>query len=195
MDILGLDDLHRTAKLELDEGLACSLDEAQATAAGYVLQIDVGVGVHESETRQAMLITAVNAACRAFLGGVRVRLHENKPMGVAWATEVDMATSVETYGGDIVESLDCEYPTLVIGNVVETPVGSIVLYATWQGWSGGIVVEASDRLPESLEFPLSGMLAAALGVSEAFQNVRGNVVAGRRPYRTFALATWVRLAG
>ena len=48
------------------------IDEAQEIMAGYVLQIDVGVGVSESETRQAMLLTAVNTAVRAFLGGVRV---------------------------------------------------------------------------------------------------------------------------
>ena len=56
----------------------------------------------------------------------------------------------------------------------------MVLHATWEGWSGGVVEETKDRLAESLEFPLAGMLAASLGVSEAFQNLRGNAVAGRR---------------
>ena len=180
MDILSRDELHRTVKLEMDEGRARTLDEAHEIVAGYVLQIDVGVGVGESETRQAMLITAVNAASRAFLGGVRVRLHENGPMGVGWVAGMDMATAVETYGGEIVESLGCEHPTLVIGNVYQQPLGSVVLYATWEGWSGGVVEETKDRLAESREFPLAGMLAAALGVSEAFQNLRGHAVAGRR---------------
>ena len=180
MDILSRDELHRTTKLEMDEGRARTLDEAHEIVAGYVLQIDVGVGVSESETRQAMLITAVNAASRAFLGGVRVRLHENGPMGVGWVAGMDMATAVETYGGENVESLGCEHPTLVIGNVDEQPLGSVVLHATWEGWSGGVVEETKDRLAESLEFPLAGMLAAALGVSEAFQNLRGHAVAGRR---------------
>ena len=180
MDILSRDELHRTIKLEMDEGRARTLDEAHEIVAGYVLQIDVGVGVSESETRQAMLVTAVNAASRAFLGGVRVHLHENGPMGVGWVSGMDMASAVEKYGGEIVESLDCEHPTLVIGNVVEQPPGSIVLHATWEGWSGGVVEDTKDRLAESLEFPLAGMLAAALGVSEAFQNLRGDAVAGRR---------------
>ena len=180
MDILNPDELHRTTKLEMDEGRARTLDEAHEIVAGYVLQIDVGVGVSESETRQAMLVTAVNAASRAFLGGVRVRLRENGPMGVGWVEGMDMASAVETYGGEVIESLDCEHPTLVIGNVVEEPPGSMVLHATWEGWSGGVVEETKDRLAESLEFPLAGMLAAALGVSEVFQNLRGYVVAGRR---------------
>ena len=187
MNIISADELHRTTKLELDEGRARTVDEAQEIVAGYVLQIDVGIGISESETRQAMLLTAVNAAVRAFLGGVRVRLQENGRMGVAWADGMDMATAVETYGGEIVETLDRDHPTLVIGDVKEQPVGSLVLHTTWEGWSGGGVEETKDRLAESLEFPLAGMLAASLGVSEAFQNLRGNAVAGRR---SIGLSLW-----
>src|SRR5438552_3430692 len=64
------DALHRTVKLELDEGRATSLEEAVAIASGYVLQIDVGPEIAGSPTMQAMLLTAVNTAARAFLGGV-----------------------------------------------------------------------------------------------------------------------------
>ena len=187
MDIPIPNELHRTTKLELDEGRATSFDEAHDIVASYVLQIFVGEGVGASETRQAMLLTAVNAASRAFLGGVRVRLCENERMGVAWANGTDMATAVEDYGGQIVESLDRAHPTLVIGNVKEKPVGSLVLYATWEGWSGGVVEEIKDLLAETAEFPLAGMLAASLGVSEAFQNLRGNAVAGRR---SIGLSLW-----
>ena len=180
MDTLNSDQLHRTIKLELDEGRARTVDEAQEITASYVFQIDVGFGVGESETRQAMLLTAVNTAVRAFLGGVRVRLREHGRVGVSWVEGMDMATAIETYGGEIVESLDRDHPTLVVGDVMEQPVGSLVLHGTWEGWSGGVVEETKDRLGESVEFPLAGMLAASLGVSEAFQNLRGNVVAGRR---------------
>ena len=180
MNTLSPDHLHRTIKLELDEGRAQTVDEAREIVARYVLQIDVGDGVIGSETRQAMLLTAVNAARRAFIGGVRVRLRNNGPMSVRWVEKLDVAASVEAFGGEIVESLDCKHPTLVIGNVAEQPLGSIVLYATWEGWSGGIVEEQESRLSESSEFPLAGILAAAFGVSEAFQHVRGSAVAGRR---------------
>ena len=101
MDILSRDELHRTTKLELDEGRARTFDEARAIVSGYVLQIEVGLGVSASETRRAILLTAVNVASRAFLGGVRVRLHENGPMGVGWAEGMDMTTAVgEIWRGD-----------------------------------------------------------------------------------------------
>ena len=187
MDILDPNRLHRTTKLELDDGRATSFDEAHDIMAGYVLQILVGEGVGASGTRQAMLLTAVNAASRAFLGGVRVRLHQNERIEVAWASDTDMATAVENYGGRIVESLDPAYPTLVIGNVKEKPVGSLVLHATWEGWSGGVVEELGGRLAEATEFPLAGVLAASLGVSEAFQSLRGSAVAGRR---SVGLSLW-----
>ena len=180
MDVLNPDYLNRTTKLELDEGRARSFDEAHEIVARYVLQIDVGSGIIGSETRQAMLLTTINAARRAFIGGVRVRLHERGRLSLKWAKGLDVAEVVETYGGEIVESLESAHPTLVIGNVDEQPPGSIVLYTTWEGWAGGVVTEMQERLAESLEFPLAGMLAAALGVSETFQNVRGDVVAGRR---------------
>ena len=187
MDIPNPNELHRTTKLELDDGRATSFDEAHDIVASYVLQILVGEGVGASWTRQAMLLTAVNAASRAFLGGVRVRLHENEKLEVAWANGTDMATAVEDFGGQIVESLEPAHPTLVIGSVKEKPVGSLVLHATWEGWSGGVVEEMEDRLAETAEFPLAGMLAASLGVSEAFQNLRGNAVAGRR---SVGLSLW-----
>ena len=180
MDIVSRDELHRTTKLELDEGRALTLDEAREIVARYVLQVEVGIDVSESETRQAMLLTAVNVASRAFLGGVRILIHGNGQLSVGWAKGMDMAAAVEKYGGEIVESLDSIHPTLVIGDVQGKSVGSVVLHATWEGWSGGVVEEPEDRLAESMEFPMAGMLAAAIGVSEAFQNLRGNVVAGRR---------------
>ena len=180
MNAFSPDELHRTLKIELDEGRAQSVKDASEIASGYVLQIDVGEGLVESVTRQAMLLTAVNAASRAFLGGVRVRIREDGPMSLRWAAGRNIAKAVEAFGGIIVNSFDCYYPTLVIGNVAVNPPGSIVLYSTWEGWSGGIVQSEAGRLPESLEFPVAGMLSAALGLSEAFQHVRGYAVAGRR---------------
>ena len=182
MEPFDADTLNRTVKLDLDEGRARSVEEAYEIAAGYGLQVVVGQGVVASETNEALLLTVLNSGRRAFFGGVRVCL--NCPSGdllsSRWAAGQDIAAVVEAFGCTVVQSLDPQYPTLVIGSVQRPPAGDVVLYATWQGWSGGVVVDQSVRLPESSEFPLAGVLAGALGVSEAFQHVRGSVFAGRR---------------
>lgn len=181
------DDVDRTLKLDVDDGTADSFDEAQRIK--HVLQIDVGRGIADSLTRQAMLLTAVNAGRRAFRGGVRIRLYDDARMQVPWAAGSRMSEAVKGFGGSIVNSLSPSYPTLVIGERTAMSEGSAVLQATWQGWSGGVVDRREERLAESEEFPLSGVLAAAIGVSEAFQHVRGNgnVPAG---LRTAGLSLW-----
>ena len=142
----------------------------------------------DSITRQAMLLTAVNAASRAFIGGVRVRVRDDLwTLRVRWGEGQKVVAAVGAFGGEIVPSLAARYPTLVIGDTHERPPGSVVLYATWEGWSGGVVEHPWDRLAESTEFPLAGVLAAALGVSEAFQHVRGFTLAGRR---SVGMALW-----
>lgn len=62
------DELHRTVKLELDQGRAATVQQAEQLAGTYRLQIHVGADAADSPTRQAALLTAVNAAARAFLG-------------------------------------------------------------------------------------------------------------------------------
>ena len=107
--------LHRTVKVELDEGRATSLEEAREIAGRYVLQIDVADSVLASPTRQAMLLTAINAGRRAFLGGVQVRIGSDGPTNVRWAHGLSVREAVEFYGGAPVETLDVRFPTIVIG--------------------------------------------------------------------------------
>jgi hypothetical protein len=58
------DAVHRTAKLLADSGEASSIEEAEAALAGYVLQIEVGAGIGENQSRQAAVLTAVNDSAR-----------------------------------------------------------------------------------------------------------------------------------
>ena len=174
------DELHRTLKLELDEGRAASYEDAEALVAEYILQLVVGDDIFESPTRQAILLTSVNAARRAFLGGVRV-LAPDGPLTTPWAEGATLHDAVTRYGATLVQELDERYPTIVIGNPApKSVVGDATLHPTWQGWSAGVVESATGRLPETDEFALAGVLAAALGVSEAFQRTRGSKTAARR---------------
>ena len=66
----------------------------------------------------------------------------------------------------------------MIGNPRD-PAGQPLLYFTWRGWTGGIV-ESPDRRLDGPGIVPAGILAAALGISETFQQPLGNPVPGRR---------------
>src|SRR5660397_181588 len=173
--------LHRTLKLELDDGRAHSVEQAAEITGRYVIQIVIGDDVAASATRQTILLTAVNAARRAFRGGVRVFGASDEKTTVRWGRGRSLAEAATFYGGTIVQTLTSDAPTIVIGSTGEQPRGSIVIFPSWESWSGGVVDNANARLLETTEFPLAGVLAGGFAVSEAFQHVRGYAPAGRRP--------------
>lgn len=174
------DQLHRTVKLELDQGCAATVEEAEQLAGTYRLQIHVGADGANSPTRQAALLTAVNAGARAFLGGVHVTGELDWPISAGWYTGTTAWEAIEHCGGTIVEHLDDDHPTAIIGTV-EKAVGSVALQVTWDGWAGGIVPAETERLAETIENPLAGIAAGAIAVSEAFTHMRGTVTAGHQP--------------
>jgi hypothetical protein len=172
------DSYSRTRLIELQDGL--SPEEADARVAGYVIQIDVGAATLTSRTRQAALLTAVNCAKRAAPGGVRVRLAADGACLVPWRRGEALSAVVELFGGTVVDTLSDDKPTIVIGDSTR-PAGSVVVYATWNGWAGGVVDDPSARLAEKIEMEVAGVIAGAIGVSESLQHLRGYVLAGRRP--------------
>ena len=186
MDV-GVDELHRTVKLEMDEGRAASPEEALHLAERYVLQLQIGKGAQLSWACQAALLTIINCGRRAFLGGVRVCAEDNPPLDVRWAEGMRLHEAVTRYGGTLVSQTSAEHPTLVLGDPAEPPAGTLRLHATWDGWRAGVVQDPAERLPENQDFALSGVLAGALGVSEVFQHARGDLVAGRR---SFGISLW-----
>ncbi len=143
-----------------------------------MLQVAVGPEVGEEPAAQAALATAVNVGGRAFRGGVHVHLLTDPTLETGWAAGLTASDVVDRYGGTVVTGLDPKRPTLVIGQS-DQPAGSPLLYCTWQGWSGGVVRSAEDVLAGDGIVP-AGILAAAFGISEAFQRSLGEVVPGRR---------------
>lgn len=171
------DDLNRTIKLELDEGRAETLEEAIALASSYVLQLHIGRGLGASRTRQAMVLTAVNAAARAFPGGVRVLVTEDDVLNIPRARGSTTSSAIESLGGELVADLDSGLPTICIGDFSSIELPELPIFPTWNGWACGVVFEQSQGLAEAQEFELSGVFAGALAVSEAFRERRGDLTA------------------
>ena len=180
--IFGPDQLHRLVKLALDTGEAASLEEAQRLFGNYRLGIVVGKSVAHSATLQSAVLTAVNSGRRSFLGGVSIEGNLDVPLLVPWKSCLTLRDAVKDLQG-VNTALSPGIPRIVIGDASESPGDTgFAVRATFDGWCGGVVpLDQGLRLPECQECVPVGVLAGALGVSEAFQYVRGsNAVAGHR---------------
>lgn len=176
-------DLNRLAKAFMDTGQAQSPEEAERILKGYCLAIQAGPQVKQSPALQAALLTAVNTGRRCFLGGVEVAGVLDVPLLVSWPRRVSLAEAVHELQGNPVDRADAKSPHILIGDAqFPYDVPPFCVKTSIHGWCGGVVpVIDSGFSPEGQEFTPAGVLAGALGVSEAFQFVRGgNAYAGRR---------------
>jgi hypothetical protein len=177
------DELHRTVKLALDAGEVSSITDARQRFEGYRLALHVGPDIAHSPTLQAAVLTALNTGRRCFLGGVQVVGDVDGDLRVPWRRCRTIREAVIDLQGQIVNTLTPTLPRIVFGDARgSADIQGFAVRATFEGWSGGVTpLEDGVRLAEQQEFPLTGVLAGALAVSEAFQFVRGgNVQAGRR---------------
>lgn len=172
------DEIDRTAKICIDGGRAKDPAAARRLLESLTLQVAVGPEVGTDPAAQAALATVVNAGRRAYHGGVHVRLDTDPILSTGWTTGSTASAVVRRYGGTIVKALLATQPTLVIGRPAAA-IGKPVLHLTWDGWSAGAVQQADDRLGGE-GTPPAGVLAAAFGVSETFQQQLGAAVPGRR---------------
>lgn len=179
-DMTGIaETLNRMAKIALDSGEAASIEEALALFRTYALHVHVTPGIAGSVSQQAALLTAVNAARRAFLGGVSVSGLDGVFCIVPGFGGAALDAVVEELGGRC--GPRCEgAPVIQIGGGPARP--DAILRTVTRGWSGGCVPRGADGPDEDPNaFVLAGVVAGAIAVCEIFQMVRkSNVSAGRR---------------
>ena len=176
--MMDADRLGRTLKLELDEGRADSMEEAADIVATYRLGISAPPGFEVQRSSTAAVLTAIATGKRAFPGGVWLAAEGDPIVTQGWGRGRPLSEVAAELGVQLVRALPDSLPqTIVIG---EPRDDRPALYATWHGWSGGVVLDPADRLVDDDDQPLSAVLAGAIAVSEAFQAMRGFVLAGRR---------------
>jgi len=184
------DQLHRTAKLLLDNGEAESIDEAYNALSKYAMSISISAEAARSPTHQAALLTALNCGRRSFLGGVEVFGAMNAPLLVPLPYGATLGEAVTLLGGKIVEEPSCDLPLVEVGpplyeNIQEVP---FAIRTTFEGWRGGIIpANSGSWLAEATDFTPAGVLAGALATAEVFAYFRGEPMAG---YRSVGLSLW-----
>lgn len=178
------DDIGRTLKIELDDGRATSREDAERIAKSYRIGIRLGRGFETSCTATAAALTAINSAARAFRGGVFVEADTDVVVTHGWGLGRPLPAVLEALGASCVEYLPNDLPFVISihepGTPSPAPTEARVLYATWDGWAAGVVLDSEHRRGEDDDQPLAGALAGALAVSDAFQSLRGLAVADRR---------------
>lgn len=183
-------ELNRSVKLAMDSGEARSPREAEMIFKRYRLGIIAGSDVASSPTKQAALLTAVNTGRRCFLGGVEVQIDcSDAELLVPWRACRTIGQAVVDLQGKLSRTTADNIPRIIIGDVKDQGRSDFAVRATFEGWRGGVVpVNDEGRLGEVMEFTPAGVLAGAIGVSEAFQHVRGrNALAG---HRAVGLSLW-----
>lgn len=175
------DTLSRVVKMAIDTGEVATVEEGYALFTRYRLGVVVDGNAARSAAHQAALLTIINTGRRALLGGVLIAGQLDVPLLVdlpgGYPT---LALAACALGAALVDTLPCDIPTLILGR---PPAGlpPIALRVTFGGWKGGVIPADEDRaLDEDADAILPAILAGALGVSEVFQNLRGNPLAAQR---------------
>ena len=175
------DTLHRSVKMALDSGEVDSVAAGYELFRTYRLAVAVGPEAAESPAHQAALLTVVNTARRAMLGGVVVAGDLGGRLVAPLPECETLAEAVEKLGARIVRDLPANVPVLAIGGGVVRSDCPASLAVTFEDWRGGVIpVSEGRRLDETRAITPAAVLAGALGVSEMFQQLRGNPMAGRR---------------
>ena len=173
MSIIAPDELHRLVKLAMDSGEAESVEHAQRIFAGYRIGIAVGPEILRSSTHQAALLTFLRLASRVFLGGVDVVMPTDAVIPNLLPGNPGIEQVMARAGARRVKYLEPHVPAVTIGTVSLPHSASFMVRAVFSGWRAGIVpAYAAAPFDFEVELPLSGALAAALAVNEAFLFVR-----------------------
>jgi hypothetical protein len=176
------DNLHRTAKIFMDDGRVETAEAAMALLGGFGVTIAVGAELASSPSHQIALLTLVNVARRTFLAGVEVVGLPDCSGLTALAPGQSLHEAVDVLGGRLATSARKDWPAAVIGSAGSLEITCPVWRLTWEGWRGGVVPASSGRqLLEDDSVLIAPALAAAVCAGEVFTyHAKDNPMAGRR---------------
>lgn len=182
------DSLHRLVKHAIDSGVATSVAEAEALFRGYRLTVEIDGAAADDPVQQATLLTTVALALRVFLGGVTITGALEEPLKLAMPLGRTLADAVRALGGSVDEAKS-DAATIVIGGGARERRDGFCVRTFAAGWRGGLLpIHSELEVEGGSAMPLSGMLAAALAVNEAFLFVGGGMPAAGR--RAVGLSLW-----
>lgn len=182
------DSLHRLAKEALDSGAASSIADAESMLRRLRLVFEIDASEAHQPWHQAALLSGVAIARRVFLGGVFVEGAVDVPVVLPSIVPMTLGDAVIGQGG-LLEAPARDIARVSIGGAQRPRESGFHVRTVCTGWRGGIVPASSKIAPSAVSaLPLSGMLAAALAVNEAFLYARNESHAAGR--RAIGLSLW-----
>lgn len=175
------DNLHRLVKLALDSGEVATVSEGYELFRTYRVGIAVSNDEASSAASQAAILTMVNIARRSLLGGVYVAGNLRVPLCVKFPGARTLEEAVKAIGGQIVLRLPDDIPSLAVGEPETKSNHAVQLKVQFSGWRGGVIpVDQVSLSSEPTTIAPAAIMAGAIAISEVFQHLRGNPMAGRR---------------
>jgi len=182
---VGADNISRISKLLVDRE-RLSPDAALSRRKEFAVALTCGADVADSYTLQLAVLTAARVAARCFPGAV----HIGAPQELLRAPLLIWPGLRQTFGGALAAVLGEDVVSRAAGSVA---VGRALIFGdayapakslrvTFDGWSAFSGPAANlPRKTERERFPVVGILAAALGLSELFLSFADiNIQATRR---------------
>ncbi|MGD0021268.1 MAG: ThiF family adenylyltransferase [Smithellaceae bacterium] len=184
--------LSRISKLFIDRD-ETAMEDALIRRQHYAVTLRCGRDVEKSKTLQVALITAANIASKCFPGAVRVVLEETSketPLLIWPSLKLTFSQALACLLGPQVQVDAKSHKNgdhdIVFGDAQPIE-GS--LRVTFDGWVGKVgPTDSVERLPEREYCSLSGVVAAALAISELFLSFAEISVEASR--RAVGLSLW-----
>jgi hypothetical protein len=176
------ENMHRTAKLFMDNGKAATQADAIDMLAGFGLGVRISREAQGTRNGQIALLTLVNAARRTFLGGVEVQDVCDAPLQVPLAEAGSLHGAIEELGGKVVSTISASLPLALIGDLDDVEPGFPAWRLSWSGWSGGVIPARDGAAAcDASAMPFAPVIAASACITETFAYHAGDhPMAGRR---------------
>ena len=180
---------HRLVKAVMDSGEAATTDDALAIFGKYRLRLHLGGDWNGTRSNQAAVAIILNTATRAFLGGVYLSGDIDGLFTLPILFHQSPRSIAERYGAFLYDERLGIMPTLNVGESNEIDSPGFSLRVVSSGWVGGVLPISSKKVLEvTHDFPLAGIAAASIAVSEAFTYVRNEHPAAG--FRAVGISLW-----
>lgn len=148
----------------------CSPKQAISKLNSLQLNLVCGNGIENALPLQAALLTAVNTAKRAFLGGVHVYLHSTVQCLLPWPAKKSLNAIIEDLGGEIGNQINNEIFSLHFG--LPGNIDKNQIQVVCNDWQAGILADGECApFDQTGTIPTAGIFAGGFAVAMAFLKV------------------------